>query len=61
MTMYVLPESTKKKKNQVPGPPKIRPNTAGLNISILVLILSKLSILIGSKHLSLTQFMEKDL
>ena len=30
-TMYVLPESTKKKLlNQVPGPPKIHPNSAGL-------------------------------
>ena len=33
-SMYVLPESTKKKLyNQVPGPPKIRPNSAGLLFS----------------------------
>ena len=33
MTMYAIPEPTKKKKeNQVSGPPKIRPNSAGLSL-----------------------------
>ena len=33
-TIYALPESTKKNiKNLVLGPPKIRPNSAGLDVS----------------------------
>ena len=48
--IYALPESTKKKVlNQVPGPPKTRPNSAGLIFSLITLIAVNVKLIFASR------------